>query len=559
MKRWAACILVLTACSGELAGPSREVVDPVGSGRPSDGDPSTPDVVPDVPMVAQPEFPAPRPQVARLSHDQYVNSVQDAFGVDASAAAQGFRSDSGGGGFLFNNPVDLEVDDALWDGYRRAAGQLARDILANQATMEGLTAGAVDTGEAARAMALIQEAGLRLHRRPLTEDQVQAYLSVYQAGADEGFDSGAELVLSAMLQSPRFIYRVETNGLSEDGVIFLDAWELASRLSFFLWNSGPDAALRAAAADGSLLQTASLEAQTARMLADPRAESIVLSFHEQLLKVVNYDGISPNPTFFPDAPDNLPELAREETRRFLSMLFGEAQGYREFLTSNETFVEQELAALYELEGDFGAEFRRVSLPENRRNGIFTQIGFLAANSSSVNPNIIHRGVFLNNYVVCNTLNPPPADIPPLPPSMGRTNRETVRDHTEQAGTSCQGCHAPFINPLGYAFESFDAIGRWRTEDNGFPVDTTAEPFIGDAMVPVQGALELTEQMASLPTVHACFAEHWVSYAFGQPAADEDQTLIDRLGTASLEGASIRELIVEVVKSRPFRSRDLENG
>lgn len=555
MKRWAACLLFVSACSGELAAPSSVddgVVVPGGGG--GGGTPSNPVVPPDVPEVAAPEFPAPRPQLARLSHDQYVNAVQDAFDIDATDAAAGFRSDSGGGGFLFDNPVDLQVDDALWDGYRRAAGELAGDVLANAATMAELTAGAADDSDAARARALVQEAGLRLHRRPLTPDQVEAYMAVFETGAPESFESGAELVLSAMLQSPLFLYRIETEGLTEDGLVYLDAWELASRLSFFLWNTGPDAQLRAAAADGSLLRTETLAAQAARMLADPRAESVVLSFHEQLLKVANYDGISPNPTFFPDAPEDLPQLALEETRRFIGMLFEEAQGYRELMTSNETFVEEELAQLYGLEGDFGAEFQRVTLPENRRNGLFTQIGFLAANASSVNPNIIHRGVFLNNYVVCNKLNPPPADIPPLPPSMGRTNRETVRDHTEQPGTSCAGCHTAFINPLGYAFEGFDAIGQWRTEDNGVPVDTTASPMIGGDMVPVQDALELTEQMANLPTVHACFAEHWVSYAFGQPAKDEDDTLVARLGAASMEGASIRDLVVEIVKSRPFRSR-----
>ena len=556
MKRWAACLLVLPACSGELSAPSPTgdaVVAPNGDPN-GDPEPSNPVVPPDLPAVAEPEFPAPRPQLARLSHDQYVASVEDALGVDASAAAAGFRSDSGGGGFLFDNPVDLQVDDALWDGYRRAAGQLAGDVLANAATMTELTAGAADQTDVARAQALIEEAGLRLHRRPLDQAQIQAYMDVFQEGAGEGFESGAELVLSAMLQSPLFLYRIETEGLQEDGVTYLDAWELASRLSFFLWNTGPDAALRAAAADGSLLRTETLAAQAARMLADPRAESVVLSFHEQLLKVANYDGIDPNPTFFPDAPDELPQLAREETRRFIGMLFEEGRSYRDFMTSNETFVEAELAQLYGLEGDFGAEFERVTLPEGQRNGLFTQIGFLASNASGVNPSIIHRGVFLNNYVTCNKLNPPPADIPPLPPSMGRTNRETVRDHTEQPGTSCEGCHGSFINPFGYAFESFDAVGRWRSEDNGVPVDTTATPVIGGEMVPVQGAVDLTEQMAALPAVHACFAEHWVSYAFGQPAADEDQTLIARLGAASLEGTSIREMIVEIVTSRPFRSR-----
>jgi hypothetical protein len=492
--------------------------------------------------------------LVRLTHEQYVNSVRDTLGFDATSLATGFRSDAGGGGLVFTNRADLTVDGILWDGYRRAAEDIAAGVMAEAGLRSAMLSGTEDAAtDEARATAAIERVGGQLHRRPLSPDDVTAYLDVFRSAAEDGFDAGMELVLTAMLQSPYFLYRVESAGTPVEGLVELDDYELASRLSYFLWNTTPDPELLDAAAAGALQTPEQLRTQAERLLADPRAAAVFVAFHEQLLKVKEYADIDPNPTFFPDVTDRLPELAREETDRFLRMLFDEGRSYRDFLTSTETFVEPDLAALYGLE-NVGPDWQRVTLPPDQRAGYFTQIGWLASNATSVNPDSIHRGVFLTNTIACNALNPPPDNIPPLPPPMGRTNRETVEQHTEQEGSTCAVCHAGLINPFGFAFERFDAVGQRRSTDNGFAVDSTAEPYLDDGPVRVSGALELAQSMADSEAVHACYAKHWVEFAFGRAEAREDEPLVSRLGALSRGGSPIRDLILEVVLSRPFRTR-----
>ena len=563
MRRLVFPLLLATACAADLGSPSEPEAGEGGSslpGRPpgQPGQPGQPGL-PDLPPTPREEPAGIMPRLIRLSHTQWSNSIQDVLGFDARGTAEMLRSDAGGGGFLFEARTDLSVDDVLWEGYRRAADEVARGVVQDAALLSPLLSEAPDgASDEERARALIEAVGPRLLRRPLSETDAAAYLDVFRAGASDGFESALELMLSAFLQSPRFLYRVELDGQTVGDQLFVDAHALAARLSYFIWNTTPDDALLAAAADGTLLDLEVLEAQARRLLEDPRATEVVQRMHETLLKTDRYDGISPNPTFFPDVTDRLPELAREETQRFLRALYDEDLGYREMMTSRTTFVEENLAELYGLEGNFGSEFQRVELPESERSGLFTQIGFLASNASSVNPDSIHRGVFMNNYIVCNPVNPPPDDIPPLPPTMGRTNRETVEMHTEQPGSSCEGCHGPYINPFGFAFESYDAVGGFRTMDGDHPVDTRVEPFINGVMTPVSGALELTQVLADHPTAHACFAEHWVEYGLGRPRTTAEDAVIDRLGELSRSGASIKELLVAFATSQPFRARSTED-
>ncbi|MGF1508251.1 MAG: DUF1592 domain-containing protein [Myxococcota bacterium] len=557
----------LVACDaglGEPVVPGGSPGGPISGGPNGPNGPSGPNgpggsggspVLPDAPVTPEPELPAKSTQLVRLTHDQWVNTVNDALGYDASALAETFRSDAGGGGLRFENRADLTVDEILWDGYRRASEEVAQAVLQNSGLRDALFADVPQAGtDSERATAFINSVGARLQRRPLSADDVNVYLQVFQVGAEQGFDAGIELALAAMLQSPLFLYRVESTGTPVNGIIALDGYEVASRLSYFLWNTMPDQALLSAASDGSLLTTEGIRTQAERMLADPRAEQVFLDFHDQLLEVYRYDRIDPNDAVFPDVTDRLPELAQEETNRFLSMLFAEAGDLRRFLTSTETFVERELASLYGLSGSFSDQFQRVTLPADQRAGYFTQVGYLASHATSVNPDIIHRGVFLTNAIACNQLNPPPDDIPPLPPAMGRTNRETVEQHTEQEGSSCIVCHGGLINPFGFPFESYDAVGQLRTTDNGFPVDTTAAPILDGEPVPVSDAVELAQELAASNGVHACYAKHWIEFAFGRIQQTEDGPLIDRLAQNSMGGASIRALILDVVTSQPFRTR-----
>jgi hypothetical protein len=283
---------------------------------------------------------------------------------------------------------------------------------------------------------------------------------------------------------------------------------------------------------------------------------VVERFHHQLLHVDKFASADPSPAFYPDAPENIGLLATEEHVRFLQHTVFEQDGsWRDLLTSTETFVNDELAALYGLPGSFGTELTRVDLDPAQRRGIFTQIGFLAANSTSANPDPIHRGVFLAKRIACHNIAAPPDDIPPVPaPDETQTNREAVEALTEIPGSECVACHSQLINPFGFPFESYDSTGAFRTLDNDKPVDTTSTVMLLDGPVAVTNALDLVDALAADSGVHACYAQHWLEFAMARPHTDVDEPLTTRLATGSLDDLSVKELLVELAVSRPFLTR-----
>ncbi|MCB9756462.1 MAG: DUF1592 domain-containing protein [Myxococcales bacterium] len=510
------------------------------------------------------ELPAPSTRFYRLTHAQWENSVRDLFYLaDQTGFSEQFRSDPLVSGFLFdNNALALEVDQALWSGYQRAAGDVAALVTEDAGILGGFAP--PDQGDpAARAQQFVEDFGLRAFRRPLTAAEVQSYLAMHGSGAAlypgvDPFAAGVRQVVDAMLQSPHFLYRVETSEAVVGQVIPLNSWEVAQRLSYFLWNSTPDDALLSAAAQDQLLDPAEVEAQAARLLADARAEQAIYDFHYQLLDVKKFASIAPSEVFFPDAPAELGAYAQEENERFIrDLIFAQEGTYADLLTASETFVNDELAAIYGVAGDFGPDFEKVALDPEERRGVFTQVGFLASNSTSVNPDPIHRGVFLVKEIVCLTVAAPPDGVPPVPPQAdGKTNRQMVEEHTEVPGSVCVGCHGVFINPYGFPFEHYDAMGAYRIEDNGLPVDAATELTLGGGIA-VDNALDLVEALAGEQQAHDCYLEHWIEFAHGRPEASEDGPLIERLGAASLDGATVQELIVLLVTSTPFLSRATE--
>lgn len=507
------------------------------------------------------DTPAPATRFARLTHLQWKNAVEDLFGLDDAEKYVTFRSDPSQQGFLFDRDAStLEVDQVLWREYQRAASAIAERVTQDPSLFSRIVP--ADTGDpASRVRRFIAGFGLKVHRRPLSSAETDQYLALYDAarGAYPGmtdFDSGIRLLLEAFLQSPHFVYRVERSTERAGTVVPLDPYEVASRLSFMLWDSMPDQALLDAAKSGALSRADLAAEQAARMLEDDRARAVVGSFHAQLLDVERYKSIQPSKTSYPAVSDSLAHDAEQETRRFVvSTVFEKAGSFADLLTSNETFVNRELASIYGLSGSYGAEFVPATLNPNQRRGFLTQVGFLASNASSVDPDPIHRGVFVAKRIACMPIGVPPGEIPPLPPPMGRTNRETVQDHTEKEGTACSNCHAAIINPLGFPFEHYDAVGAYRTEDNGHPVDAAATPSIGGQSLAVANALDLADALAGSPAVHECYARHWLEFAYGRAETAADSNLIQRLGKASADGTlSVKALILGLIKTEAFMTR-----
>ncbi|MCA9610879.1 MAG: DUF1592 domain-containing protein, partial [Myxococcales bacterium] len=330
-------------------------------------------------------LPAPHTRLARLTHAQWERTAQDLFGLDAPPGLGGaFRTDSLPGDAVFDNPGGaLDVDEVLWNGYQRAAGTLAERVTSDPGALARIAPDATGTLED-RAERFIRSFGARAHRRPLSDDEVTEYLHVFSTAAglygplDEE-TAGIRLVLEAMLQSPWFLYRVEVSHERDGRLVPLDGYEIASRLSYALWGSMPDEELFAAAAAGLLADPEQVRVQATRMLDDPRAETAVVDFHRQLFNVRKFQGIMPNTDVFPDASPMLSEYASREHDLFVTEVVFHRDGtYRDLLTSPDTFVNDELARIYEVSGSYTAdEFVPVSLDPARRRGVFTQVGFLA--------------------------------------------------------------------------------------------------------------------------------------------------------------------------------------
>lgn len=508
------------------------------------------------------ELPAPTTRLFRLTHSQWENTVQDLLYLpEPTGLSSDFRTDPSIGGFLFdNNASALEVDQALWQSYQRAAVQIAEQVTGDPTLLAAIVP--PDGGDpVARAAAFVDELAPRAYRRPLTDAERSELLTTFDGAAAlydgvDPFVAGVRLVLETVLQSPHFLYRIETATEADGNVIPLGSYEVAQRLSYFLWDSMPDDALFDAAAADVLVEGASLREQALRMLDDVRARPVVQHFHDQAFDTKKFLNAAPAAAFYPDAPDNLGELALEENHRFIEeVVFAQDGGIAALLTSNETFVNDELARIYGLDpAGFGAEFEKVTLDAEQRKGFLTQVGFLAANSSTAAPDPIHRGVFVAKRLACMNIAAPPNGVPPLPPPEGRSNRQTVAEHTEQPGSSCVGCHSTLINPFGFPFENYDAEGAWRTEDVG-PVDAASDVTLDEQTVHVENGLELADALATSPSVHQCYTEHWLEFAFGRPFAPEDEAFATRIGTASQSGEmAVKELLIEIVASNAFRNR-----
>lgn len=511
-------------------------------------------------------LPAPQTRLARLTHAQWERTVQDLFELDAPPGlSSSFRPDSLRGDAIFDNPGgSLNVDETLWESYQRAAATLAERATSDAAILGRLMPAGSGTLDE-RAERFIRVVGARAHRRPLTDDEVGEYRNVFMSGAGrfgplDAETAGVRLTLEAMLQSPWFLYRIETSHDREGRLVPLGQYEIASRLSYALWNSMPDEELFAAAAAGMLSDPDTVAIQAERMLDDPRAIEVVVSFHRQLFDVRRFSGIRPNAEDFPTVTAGLAGAAVREHDLFVTeLVFQRDATYRDLLTSPDTFVNAELARIYGLSGSFTEEdFVRVTLDAAQRRGVFTQVGFLASHATSRLPDPIHRGVYLAERIACIHIDAPPEDTPAPEVMAGRTNRQTIELHTEQPGSICAGCHAQIINPFGFAFERYDAVGAWRTADNGLPIDTTASPPVDGVPRPVDGALDLIDELASSQWVHECYVRHWVEFTMGRHSALEDQALVASLATQSREGElSVRELLISLVTSRAFLNRSIE--
>ncbi len=492
---------------------------------------------------------APSTRLVRMTHKQYDRTVRSLLFV-AETPASTFAADSSFNGFD-NNADGLTIGDRLSRDYQRAAVALAESATTGTPWSKLVTC--AESAECARTSiaALLR----RAFRRPPLDEEIATYVALHGKGDD--FRDGMKLVVEAVLQTPSFLYRVESsNEIGADGAIALNGFEVASRLSYMLWNDMPDDALFAAAGSGGLASVEGLTREARRMLGDPRAREPVAEFHRQWLGLdgVNEDKLRRDPVKFPGFSSALAPTLQSESLRFVDDVFASGGGLHELLTSPFTYVTKDTAPLYGLKGTFGAELTRVELDPKQRAGLLTQIGFLASHAYYDLSSPIHRGVFIQRQVLCTELPDPPGDVNlKLPPVEGeiKTTRQQVTLHTSPA--SCQGCHG-IINPTGFAFENYDATGKWRDTENGVAIDATGSALAGDDKIAFSGPMDFVQKVEKHPATGACYAKNWLRFAYGRKEQTVDSCTIRSLGKKLQTGASIKDLLVELATSPTFRSR-----
>ena len=411
--------------------------------------------------------------------------------------------------------------------------------------------------EAPCARTILSRLALRAYRRPVTDDEVQMLLDFFETGRNlGGFEMGIQSALERLLVGVNFLVRVENPPPdAAPGTVYrLSDLDLASRLSFFLWSSIPDDELLDTAIRGRLGDPTVFERQVRRMLADPRAKTLPVNFASQWLTVRRVGAWQPDPDLFPDFDENLRDAFIKETDIFIDSQFGEDRSILDLLRADYSFVNERLAEHYEIPGIYGERFRRVSFDDGRRGGLLGQGSVLMVTSYPDRTAPVVRGVWLLRNILGMPPPPPPPSVPDLKPKDEDGRILSMREQMEQhrANPACAVCHVR-MDPLGFALENFDAVGRWRFEDGGGPIDATSTFMDG---TPIDGVAGIRKLLLSHPENFArTFTEKLMTYALGRRVEFYDQPAIRRIlreaGTMDYSWSSI---IIGVVKSLPFQLR-----
>jgi Protein of unknown function (DUF1592)/Protein of unknown function (DUF1588)/Protein of unknown function (DUF1595)/Protein of unknown function (DUF1585)/Protein of unknown function (DUF1587) len=552
-------LLWLGACTGAIVTPSSRTGNAAGVAGPSSGGGGGDGSAGGDPQIVNCDEKAGT-RVLRLTQAQYGNTARSLLATTTDVSAD-FLSDSSLTGFSTDSSA-LRASDRDVRDYQRAAETLAAEVVSKPVLLSRLVTCDLKTGDAC-VTSFIQSVGQKAFRRPVTPETTAAFLALYKkaptlfpAGGDAQ-KNGVELVISAMLQAPEFLYRLELG--TDDNVASsqLDDWELGSRLSYMLSQSMPDDELFRAAQAKELSTVSGLTAQLERLIKSPVGTAQVMSFHEQWLRVDRYEKIRRDAAKFPLYSPLLNAALKEETQRFVKeVVFEQKAGISALLNADFAYVNSVTAPLYEVATPAAGVWQKSTLP-NERRGLLGQLGFLTTNAYFDKTDPIHRGVFVHQKVLCTELPSPSAAATgtPEPPfdATVRTRREQVAAHTSDVA-SCAGCHRA-INPPGFAFEQFNAIGQLQRSDRGQPIDASGVLSIDDKDVSFANGRELSKALASSQQVSTCYATQWFRFAMGRPEAPADKCSIAQLSKVSNGlSPSFDEVARGIVLSKPFLNR-----
>jgi hypothetical protein len=413
------------------------------------------------------------------------------------------------------------------------------------------------TEEEPCARKIVSALARRAYRRPVGDQDVEPLLDLYRSGrADGNFDHGIGTALQAILVSPEFLFRIERDpeGVAPDTPYRISDVELASRLSFFLWSSIPDDELLNLAEQGKLKDPAVLEQEMRRMLADPRSKALVENFAGQWLYVRNLRQVSPDLSEFPYFDEELRLAMQEETTLFFENILREDRSALDLLQADYTFLNERLARHYGIPNVYGSHFRRVALKDEARKGVLGHGSFLTVTSHANKTSPVRRG----KWVLENLLGTPPPPPPPNVPSLEEKNKEgkllTMREQMAQHrdNAACSGCHK-LMDPIGFAFENFNAVGQWRTAELEAPIDASGVLYDGSKF---QGPVEFREVLLDhREQFLRTLTEKLLTYALGREADYYDAPAIRKI-TREAAASDYRwsSLILQIIRSTPFQMR-----
>jgi hypothetical protein len=565
-RRWRALGVLapwILACTGDIGQPSGAEPRP-DEPAPSTRTPGSPGGVttaaPGTPGASVPSGAAAAaagssaPRARRLGHVEYENTLKDLLGVASTPAAE-FPEDARAGQFI--EASRAAVTPLLASSYSAAAASISHQVVtANLAAL----APCPGTDQGACATSFIRTFGRRAFRRPLTDAQVAAFRKLYdEERGRTDHAGGIRVLVAAFLQSPHFLYRLELGEGAGPGPRKLSSHEVASALSYLLWESMPDEALSSAADRGELATPAQIEGQARRLLASPRARSAVRRFFLEWLDLAGLSAVEKDTTFAKWWTAAIKEAMVREVGLLVDEVVWKGGSFETLFSAPFTFsTHQDLGPFYDVGQRGGSADRpvRLELPPDRRAGLLTLGAFLARHSHMDESFPIGRGVFVLEELMCRTPGRPPANVPP-PPAASERPQSTTRDRFAEHSSDpvCAGCHQ-IIDPIGFLFEHYDPVGRFRTSEMGKPIVAAGTVRgLGDLDGEHRSAVDFSKRLARSQDFKRCVAQQLFRFTMARPPAPDEGTVLDRLAAPLVApAADLREALVGLVLSGSFLTR-----
>ena len=503
-----------------------------------------------------------RVTIRRLNRVEYNNTIRDLLGVPFQPADD-FPADDIGYGFDNIGDV-LSLPPLLMEKYLAAAEKIVAAAMRSPESKRRIFICPLEDGKRMEcARKIFDNFATRAYRRPAKPEELDRLHRLVQYAEQQGddFEKGIQLGVQAILASPHFLFRIETDKgqKGELPVAPVSEFELATRLAYFLWSSMPDDELFGLAKEGKLRTPGVLESQVRRMLKDPKARALVENFAGQWLNTRNLKALAPDPKLFPSFDEALRTAMLNETEFFFEAVMKEDRSVLDFLDADFTYVNERLAKHYGIPEVKGNEFRKVKLTDDRRGGLLTQASILTVTSNPTRTSPVKRGKWILENILGTPPPPPPPDAGELSEAKEAIASASLRQRMElhRANPSCAICHAR-MDPLGFGFENYDAIGAWRARDGKFDIDPAGMLPGGKKF---QGPKELKailkERQADF---RHCLAEKLLTYALGRGLEYYDKCAVDEItATLARQENRFNSLVLAIVNSDPFQQRRGRKG